>query len=123
ATVVVRVRDGVQTVETTVRVNSSAQLEAVPIDLGPDTDQVFLCLFGTGWRSRDPLGKVRVTFWNYQVTFIVDADYAGPQGQFPGLDQINVRLPHGLAGQTYAVVNVMVDGKGSPAVVIAVHER
>jgi uncharacterized protein (TIGR03437 family) len=119
AAVVVRVRDGVQTVEPTARINASGQLEAVPIDLGPDTDQVFLELFGTGWRSRNPLGEVQVVFWNYQVNYVVAADYAGPQGQFPGLDQINVRVPRGLAGQVFAEISVLVDGTGARTAVLA----
>src|SRR5262249_20974707 len=33
----------------------------IPIDLGPETDQVILLLFGTGLRARSALSAVRVT--------------------------------------------------------------
>jgi uncharacterized protein (TIGR03437 family) len=78
-----------------------------PIDLGPATDQVFLLLFGTGIRGRSALAAV-----NTQLgTVDVETLFAGPQGQFAGLDQINVRLPRSRAGSGEMDVRVSVDGK------------
>ena len=36
--------------------------------------------------------------------------YAGPQGQFAGVDQINVSLPRTLAGAGLAGITLTVDG-------------
>jgi uncharacterized protein (TIGR03437 family) len=48
--------------------------------------------------------------------------YVGPQGQYPGLDQLNVQLPTSLAGS--GVVNVVVKtqdtGATSNVVTIAI---
>jgi uncharacterized protein (TIGR03437 family) len=50
------------------------------------------------------------------------AVYAGPQGQYPGLDQVNVQLPASLAGS--GVVNVVVTtqdtGAASDALTVAI---
>jgi len=39
--------------------------------------------------------------------------FAGPQGGFIGLDQVNVRLPRVLAGRGDLDLNLTVDGKSS----------
>jgi uncharacterized protein (TIGR03437 family) len=41
----------------------------------------------------------------------VETQYAGDQGGFAGLDQLNVRLLPSLAGKGDVAVEVMVDGK------------
>lgn len=80
---------------------------AVPIDLGPESDQVFLLLFGTGIRFRSGLSAVsaRIGGLEAQVTF------AGAQGDLVGADQINVRLPRSLAGRGDVEIVLIVDGK------------
>jgi uncharacterized protein (TIGR03437 family) len=78
-----------------------------PIDLGPATDQVFLLLFGTGIRGRSALAAVSTQVGRVAVETL----YAGPQSQFAGLDQINVRLPRSLAGSGVIDVRISVDGK------------
>jgi uncharacterized protein (TIGR03437 family) len=50
----------------------------------------------------------------------VGAIYAGPQGQFPGLDQVNVGLPLALRGAGVVDVTVTADGVTSNAVKISV---
>ena len=62
---------------------------STPIDMGPDNETVFLVLFGTGIRGRSRLSAVRATV----AGFPADVEYAGPQPDFVGLDQVNVRLP------------------------------
>jgi len=93
AAYVVRVsRDGIQTILPVFGVENGAVV-ATPIDLGADTDQVYLALFGTGIRNSDPLGvTVKVQGLDAMVT------YAGPQHYVPGLDQVNVLLPRALVG-------------------------
>jgi uncharacterized protein (TIGR03437 family) len=77
----------------------------VAIDLGPPTDQAYLALFGTGIRNA---GAVQVTV---KVNGLdAQVSYAGPQPQFAGLDQVNVRLPHALAGSGDAALVLTVAG-------------
>ena len=79
----------------------------LPVDLGPEADQVFLVLFGSGLRARSSLAAVsaRIGGAEAQVT------YAGPQGDFLGLDQVNVRLARELAGRGEVDVTLVVDGR------------
>ena len=74
----------------------------VEIDLGGAGDQVIVTFFGTGFRSADP-ADVRVVIGGLEAEVL----YAGPQPEFAGLDQINVRLPADLAGR--GVVDVRVN--------------
>lgn len=78
-----------------------------PIDLGPETDRVFLVLFGTGWRHRSSLEKVAVEFDSSKVK--ASATFAGPQTDFVGLDQVNVLIPRTLVGRGEITVGLMVD--------------
>jgi uncharacterized protein (TIGR03437 family) len=87
----------------------------VPIDLGTDSDQTFLLLFGTGIRSR-PEGSVSATIGGTAVEVL----YAGPQGEFAGMDQVNLRLPRDLAGRGELDVILTVDGRRANHLRIAV---
>jgi uncharacterized protein (TIGR03437 family) len=88
--------------------------EAVPIDFGPDTDRVFLDLFGTGIRNRSSLSNVlgKVGGVDSQVF------YAGPQNEFEGLDQVNILLPRSLAGRGAVDVVLTIDGQTTNPVTI-----
>ncbi|MGH9842158.1 MAG: hypothetical protein ACREEM_25685 [Blastocatellia bacterium] len=79
----------------------------LPIDLGPESDGVFLILYGTGIRFRGALSAVTVTIGGIgsQVLF------AGMAPDFVGLDQVNVRLDRRLAGRGEVVINLQVDGQ------------
>jgi uncharacterized protein (TIGR03437 family) len=87
--------DGTQTVEPVVELNAAGQVVARPIDLGPPDEQVFLLLYGTGIRSRGTPPTNQVTVGGAVQTI----QYAGPQGEFVGLDQVNIRLNRTLAGR------------------------
>jgi uncharacterized protein (TIGR03437 family) len=89
---------------------------AVPIDLGAAGDQVFLSLFGTGIRKRSSLANVRCTIGG------VDApvSFAGDQGQFVGLDQVNLQIPTSLRGYGDANIVLSVDGQVANTVTIRV---
>lgn len=63
---------------------------AAPIQFGPDSEQLILALYGTGFGS----GPASVTAGGATLQI----SYAGTQGQYPGLDQVNVPLPRTLAG-------------------------
>lgn len=90
---------------------------SVPIDIGPETDQVFLLLFGTGIRGRSALSAVKATVGGEDVR----VPFAGPQGGFVGLDQINVGpLPQSLIGRGEIGVVLTVDGKRANTVTVNV---
>jgi uncharacterized protein (TIGR03437 family) len=79
-----------------------------------DNRPVYLSLFATGIRGR--VGAAAVTVAGRSVPVL----YAGPQAEFPGLDQINVQLPGWLRGLGKADVVVTVDGISSNAVEIEI---
>ncbi|QQS48371.1 MAG: SBBP repeat-containing protein [Acidobacteriota bacterium] len=99
--------DGTQIFEPVVVFDQgSNRLVPVPIDLGPEGEQVFLIVFGTGLRGRSSLGAVSTQIGE------VDAEtlYFGPQGAFVGLDQGNIRIPRSLAMRGDVEVKITVDG-------------
>jgi uncharacterized protein (TIGR03437 family) len=61
-----------------------------------------LILYGTGWKHANP-ANVRITVGGIQVA----PDYAGPSSG-PGLDQINVRIPSGLATKTAQIAGISI---------------
>jgi uncharacterized protein (TIGR03437 family) len=65
-----------------------------PIDLGPEGDQIILLLFGTGIRNGSS-GSATITIDGEPA----QVQYAGSQGQYIGLDQVNVLLPRVLKGR------------------------
>lgn len=101
-----RVRgDGSIDYEPVFQSNFLGRFEPRAIDLGPPTDDVYLVLFGTGWRRATGLEKVVVRVGGIEVPVL----YAGQQGQFIGLDQINLRLPRQLAGRGVVTLSLEVD--------------
>ncbi|MGH9939104.1 MAG: hypothetical protein ACREAM_22925, partial [Blastocatellia bacterium] len=80
---------------------------ARPLDFGAPGDQLFLILFGSGLRGRASLPSVAARIGGEQV----DVLYAGAQGGFVGLDQINLALPRSLAGRGEVDLAISVDGK------------
>lgn len=90
-------------------------LAPVPLALGPEGSALYVFLFGTGMRNAS--GEVSVTVDGMPVPF------AGPvaQGEFDGLDQINLGpLPRSLAGRGEVEVVVTVDGKKANAVTLTI---
>jgi uncharacterized protein (TIGR03437 family) len=114
AAVVQRVKaDGTQTFEPVAQFDSSRNLFVpLPIDLGADSDQLFLVGFGTGFRNRSSLSAVTATIGgtNAQVLF------AGAQADFAGLDQTNIAIPRTLAGRGDVGLEFSVDGKAANTV-------
>jgi uncharacterized protein (TIGR03437 family) len=104
---------GSQTVENVYQVTNGA-IVAAPLNLKACVETV-LQLFGTGMDALSA-GEVQVTLAGLPGS----VTYAGPQGSFVGLDQINVVIPSSLAasgsipivltaeGQTANTVNVTV---------------
>jgi len=96
AATVLRVKaDGSQIFEPMVRFDETlGRLVAIPIDLGPEGELVFLILNGTGWRGAGAAQNGSVTMKGEPAVL----EFLGPQGGFVGLDQANVRIPRILAG-------------------------
>jgi len=86
----------------------------VPIDLSNPNEQVYLILFGTGFRGRSSLTATTLLIGGVPVSAL----YAGPQGDFAGLDQINLQLPRTLAGRGEVTISLTVNGKTANAVTI-----
>src|SRR5215813_3715120 len=106
AATVLRVKaDGTQVNESLYQRDASGAIIPKPIDLGPEGEKVFLILFLTGIghaTSPRPPFEVRE---NVNVRVIANGyslkpAYAGPQGDFAALDQINVELPRGFLGNS-----------------------
>ncbi|MEO6723923.1 MAG: hypothetical protein ABIP14_01355, partial [Blastocatellia bacterium] len=89
---------------------------SVPVDLGPEGDQVFLILYGTGWRYHSSLSAVTTKIGGVNA----ETSYAGLQGDYAGLDQLNVRLPRSLAGRGEVDVMLSVDGTAANVVRVSV---
>ena len=79
------------------------QFLVVPIDALPGST-VVLSLFGTGIR-----GSTAVTAKVKGMR--AEVQYSGAQGQYVGLDQVNILLPEGLAGSGEVDVELTVGGK------------
>jgi uncharacterized protein (TIGR03437 family) len=84
-----------------------ATRKSVPVDLDPESDQVFLSLYGTGFRGG---AGATATVGNVNVPVSFFAPVAG----YPGLDVVNLGpLPHSLAGRGEVDVVFFVDGKAA----------
>lgn len=107
AALVIRVKPGnVQSTENVFRIENSAAVP-LPINFGPEADQLVLELFATGVRHNTGLANVKVTIGGTEVP----VQYAGEAPGFVGLDQINVGpLPRNLAGRGKVDITVSVDG-------------
>ncbi|MBP6823606.1 MAG: hypothetical protein KA368_18800, partial [Acidobacteria bacterium] len=114
AAVVLRARaNGEQVFEPVSRFDTATgKSVAVPIDLGPDTDQVFLIAYGTGERFRSSLAAASASVGGANAELL----YLGNQGGFVGLDQANIRLSRTLIGKGDVEVKLTVDGKASNTV-------
>ena len=111
AALVLRVRGTQQTFEQISRFDAAANaFVAIPVDLGPQGDQVFLIMFGTGWRFRSGLSGVIVKVGGRTLA----ATFAGAAPGFTGLDQLNfAALPRDLAGAGLVDIEIVVDGKAA----------
>ncbi|HZS03458.1 MAG TPA: IPT/TIG domain-containing protein [Blastocatellia bacterium] len=110
-----RVRGGSQSYEPVAQFDAAqAKFVPLPIDLGPASDQVFLVLYGTGIRNRTALEAVTAKIGGTDAP----VSFAGAQGGFVGLDQVNLAISRSLIGRGNVDVVLTVDGKPSNAVQI-----
>jgi uncharacterized protein (TIGR03437 family) len=118
AAVALRVRaNGAQSVEPVARFDQQAgRFVSLPIDLGPADEQVFLILFGTGFRGHSGLGAIKVSIGGEPAETL----FAGESPGFAGLDQANVRLPRSLAGKGEVGILFTVDNRSANEVTVSV---
>jgi uncharacterized protein (TIGR03437 family) len=99
--------DGTRTDVPVFRCSSPWQCVLQAIEL--NEEPVYLSLYGTGFRgAREVVVKVDDE--------AVPAVYAGPQGQFAGLDQINLRLDRSVRTRGERNLTVFADGAASNVV-------
>ncbi len=101
--------DGTQVVEPVFNCPRAGGCAPAPLDMGTAADQLILSLYGTGIRNRAALSDVLVFIGDDKC----DVLYAGPQGTFAGLDQINVRVPRTRIGGGAVSVILSVAGKSA----------
>jgi uncharacterized protein (TIGR03437 family) len=87
-----------------------------PGDPGPEGDQLFVTLYGTGLRFHSGMANVKVTIGGVTAEVL----YAGPTPGSIGLDQVNARVPRSLAGRGQVDIVVSVDGKTANTVQMSV---
>ncbi|MEO8099899.1 MAG: matrixin family metalloprotease [Acidobacteriota bacterium] len=103
---------GAQQTGLTFRTDRSPR-ENLPVDLGASGDQVYLIFYGTGLRGH--INPVTATVGSLSVPVLA----ALAQGQYAGLDQINIGpLPRSLAGRGDVAVVFQVDGTNTNAVTV-----
>ncbi|MFN0111815.1 MAG: hypothetical protein ACKVZH_23400 [Blastocatellia bacterium] len=118
AAVLLRVKaDGSQSYEAISQYDQAqGRFIAKPIEFGPEGEQLFLILYGTGIRFRSGLSAVSAAIGgvNSEVLF------AGETPGFVGLDQLNLRLPRNLLGRGQVSITLSIDGKASNVVSIEI---
>jgi uncharacterized protein (TIGR03437 family) len=89
--------------------NTTTLLAETQIAMQPGTE-VLIVLYGTGIRGHSPNGvTARVGALSAEVV------YAGPQGTYPAMDQVNIKLPAGIGSGTK---NIQITVDGVPANVV-----
>jgi uncharacterized protein (TIGR03437 family) len=77
-----------------------------PVQFGNSGDTTTLVLYATGIRALSSQAAVSVRIGTERLP----VQFAGAQGAFLGLDQINVNLPNSLKGAGAVPLRVVVDG-------------
>jgi uncharacterized protein (TIGR03437 family) len=95
--------------------STTGKFFATPINLGPASTQTFLIIYGTGIRNA-PLSQIAVSVGGQTVT----PAFAGIQGTFAGLDQVNLGIPHSLAGTGDVAISLTAGGITSNPVHVTV---
>jgi uncharacterized protein (TIGR03437 family) len=117
AALLLRVRGDAQSYEPLARYDQEQQrFVPMPIDLGPEGDQLFLILFGTGFRAPGPSSAVSVTIGDEEAEVL----FTGAAPGFAGLDQANVRLPRSLTGRGEVSIVLTADNRSSNAVTVSI---
>jgi uncharacterized protein (TIGR03437 family) len=103
-------REGVQRPPRfTYQIGRLGAFEPAPINVGLQTDQLFLVLFGTGIRNA---GTVTARIGNSPVNVL----FAGPSPEFVAVDQVNIHIPFNLLGRGIVELRLTADGKAANVV-------
>jgi len=118
AAIALRVRGAQQFVEQISQYNANTNsFDPIPIDLGPQGDQVFLIMFGTGFRFRSGENGVSVKIGGRTVQSL----FSGAVQGFVGLDQLNLSpLPRELAGAGLVNIEITIDGKAANTTTVSI---
>lgn len=110
--------NGAQTYFPVSRYDAAQQTNVpVPISLGAETDQVYLILYGTGVRGETMLTDISAEVGNQKVPVI----FAGTQGDFVGLDQVNLGpLPRNLIGKGVVNVELKVNNRDANRITVTI---
>ncbi|MBI1765195.1 MAG: hypothetical protein HYR56_27600 [Acidobacteria bacterium] len=112
-----RTAAGVDNFEAAVRFDAATnRFVAVPIELGPEGDQVFLIPFGTGLRGLTGLANVQATIGGVTAPAL----FVGSVPGLVGADQANLRIDRSLLGRGEVDVVLTVDGKTANTVRVAI---
>jgi uncharacterized protein (TIGR03437 family) len=99
-------RDGSSSYERVARFDvNTNRIVGNPIEQRDD-EPAFLILYGTGVRQRSALTALKARIGGLEAEVL----YAGTQGQYAGLDQINIRIPSALRGRGELTVELEIDG-------------
>ena len=91
--------DGTTTTEPIVQVDpKTGDVTPIPIDFGPETDQLYLIVYATGVRTRPSVDSIFGQFLRVSIPTYLNPAYVGPSPSMAGLDQMNFPLPRQLAG-------------------------
>ena len=107
---VTRVRGAQQSTEQ-LAASSQGTTAAVPIDLGPAGDQVYLILYGGNLGTAASAGA---TIGGVPA----EVAYAGPLTPANGVAQFNILIPRSLAGAGTVDIVVTINGQSSNAVTV-----
>ena len=104
-------------IQTPVDVTRCDSSGCVPVNIALDAGStVYLSLYGSGIRNRSALSDVSVTVNGIGVPLL----FAGPQTQFPGLDQVNIELPSSLKGAGLSNIVLTIAGQNSNPVAVSI---
>lgn len=106
--------NGEQVFEPVAQFNGTT-FEPIPIDFGPEGDQIFLVLYGTGYRANSGTAGATASVGGEASQVL----YASVAPGFIGLDQTNLTLPRVLAGRGSVNVTFTVDGQTANTVTVA----
>ena len=91
-------------------------LTSPPVNVSAAAGSVYLVLYGTGIQGRSSVSNVSASVNGV----VLPVSYAGSQGGYSGLDQVNVLLPASLAGSGLVNVYLTVDGNASNVVQVQI---
>ncbi len=111
--------NGQQTFQSTSAISTNGSIIAVPIAPPPSGGTAYLSLFGTGIRNVSSLSAVSAAILS---AYPAQVTYAGPDGEYDGLDQVNVLLPSSVftIGAATLPLAIVVDGQPSNAVMLQI---